>query len=290
MVAEAPAPAPKSAGAIFDRAAFAAAAAALMAGGPHARVLQRGWRETGGRVVFEHRGPHGRIAVSTSAPDAAAAWADVEEFSALTLDALLAVDLAARVDAETVLQAKAYGRCGDERRAFRAQVDAELDRLRRLRLQIEGATEIRTLADFLRPVPAAVSPRRPPDGPLRFDHRSNRGADVLAKKLAVWLSLQEDAEARKARQVRAVLAAIGELPVHIGERGARSGRLADRFDEALMRLEEAGLSRLRYRGESACAGDRSRGWITRWLRQTVVIEPQPGMAAPQTPLRRSVLS
>lgn len=288
LIAENSAPRPKSSGAFRDRAAFGAAAAALMAGGPHARALQRGWRQTGdGRLIFEHRRPSGRIEVSTEA-SGPEAWAEVERFSALTLDALLAVDLAGRIDAEAVLQAKAYARCGDERRAFRAQAEAELERLRGLRLRLAPTAEARPLEDFLRRGPVAVRPPCAPTGPLRFDHRANRGADVLAKKLAVWMSLQDEADARKPRPVRAVLAAIGELPVNIGERGARSGRLADRFDEALMRLEEAGLSRLRYRGESACAGDRARGWITRWLRQSVVVEPLPA-TVPEPP-RRTALS
>jgi hypothetical protein len=112
---------------------------------------------------------------------------------------------------------------------------------------------------------------------LRFDHRANRGADVLAKKLAVHLTCSTAGRGSAVRTVRSLLQSAGVPKEALASRRGRGGRLADRFDEAVLRLQEHGLFQLRYRRRPSAgpADDRVKGWVRRWLDTAVVIRRLP---------------
>ena len=118
---------------------------------------------------------------------------------------------------------------------------------------------------------SAAPTRRLDPRVLTFDHRLNRGADVLAKKLGLYLSLAGADSRSLVRSVRALLRAIGAMNEVAS--GARSGRLADRFEEAILRLEENGLFALAYRRGGAALQTRMKGWVKTWLDAELVIEP-----------------
>src|SRR5690606_1732303 len=132
-----------------------AAVQALCAGGPSARLTDGGWRrDKDGAPLFEFwNGSGGRIRVRVAGEEAAAAWAEVESFSALTLDAAITLLAALAADhhraatcaprresvwlgAPAVLNAKSYRRYGAERAQFAAAVDVEIERLTKLRFDI----------------------------------------------------------------------------------------------------------------------------------------------------------
>jgi hypothetical protein len=54
----------------------------------------------------------------------------------------------------------------------------------------------------------------------------------------------------------------------------RTGRLADRFDEALLRLAEIGSFGVRYRriDRSEAVVNRGRGWTAAWLAEELIFE------------------
>lgn len=103
---------------------------------------------------------------------------------------------------------------------------------------------------------------------IQLDHRENRSADALAKKIALILTLNL-AAARDAAVIsmptRVLLRRVGELR-RTGAGASHSGRIADRLEEALLRLEERGLLKSR-----ACyerANDLRafhRRWFEEWL-------------------------
>lgn len=109
---------------------------------------------------------------------------------------------------------------------------------------------------------------------VRLDHRENRGADPLAKRIALMLSLSF-AAARDTREMRLtprlLLRRIGLLPRLNAARPAHSGRIADRLEEALLRLSERRLLGSEFCGENALALRASgRRWFEEWLESEIV--------------------
>ncbi len=114
-------------------------------------------------------------------------------------------------------------------------------------------------AMWVSPLPQAI---------LQLDHRDNRGADALAKKIAILLSLNWGAT-RKNRElrveVRTLLRRIGELRRPGATPRAHVGRLADRLEEALLRLSEARILPNRLLAEEALVmRAENRRWFETW--------------------------
>jgi hypothetical protein len=320
-----------------------AAVQAICAGGADATRKEAGWRrDKSGAPTFEFwSGSGGRIKVTVAGP-AEEAWADVAAFSPLTLDcavivlACLASDsfraatAAPRCEpvwlgAPAVLAVKRYKRYGAERVEFADAVDLEIERLMRLRFEIQSyagfdpvvrkwsragvsrvglslfelasGAGLRDPFDCHRGRPLRfgdwaqhwlnaggamwVSPL--PDVILQLDHRNNRGADALAKKIAILLALNWGA-ARKNRElrveVRALLRRVGELRRPGAAAVAHVGRLADRCEEALLRLTESGILPNRLWSDRALAmRAESRHWFEAWCEGEVVFE-RPRFIAP----------
>jgi hypothetical protein len=111
---------------------------------------------------------------------------------------------------------------------------------------------------------------------LRLDHRDNRGADALAKRIATLLLLNWGA-ARRTKQMRmdlrVLLRRLGELRRPSADPVPQVGRLADRFEEALLRLGERGILRAHMQTETAAAlRALGRRWFEQWLESEVVFE------------------
>jgi len=109
-----------------------------------------------------------------------------------------------------------------------------------------------------------------PQALVGFDHRSNRAADVMAKKVGLntvmlWGAFRS--RRRMERRIYHLLEDIGELPAHEQLGNHWSGRTRDRLEEAMLRLQEAGvLGRVDWEeGGGPGDTDRSKGWVTRWL-------------------------
>lgn len=134
---------------------------------------------------------------------------------------------------------------------------------------------------------------------LECDHRSNRGSAVLAKKIGLNTMLSWCAvpcRASLCRRIDHLLEDIGELP----ERDARSahwgGRFRDRFDDAVLMLQESGVfGGVERPGEYETRGaDRTRGWLDDWLAGKIVLvrpdalgERPAATAAPNLKKRRT---
>jgi len=262
---------------------------ALMCSGPSASPNR--WRETPQGLAIDLRVNVARVTIELEAASAPKAWEIVCRSSPLALDVaslLLAmraptVRLAPRlVRAAEVLDAKGCRRWGSERRGLESQLVAELEMLAALRFG-PGREPLFPLlplggpgSDFVYE-PAQWLQRLFSEAPIRlldrrildFDHRANRGADVLAKKLAIHLSFSTGARGMAAHTVGALVNALGLTTEEVASRRGRGGRLADRFDEALLRLEECGLFKVRYRGDAHAAEGRTKGWVRDWLRREV---------------------
>jgi hypothetical protein len=129
-------------------------------------------------------------------------------------------------------------------------------------------------AMWIAPLPQAI---------LHLDHRENRSADGLAKKVALILTLSF-AAARDTQTLRmpmrALLRRTGLLPRLNANHPAHSGRIADRVEEALLRLAEKGLLKSATRSESALVLRAShRRWFDEWLDAEVVFERPSAIAA-----------
>ncbi|MDX2274110.1 MAG: hypothetical protein NW206_01565 [Hyphomonadaceae bacterium] len=115
-----------------------------------------------------------------------------------------------------------------------------------------------------------------PQAVLALDHRDNRGADVLAKKTALLIALNWGALRRGktiVTDVRTFLRRIGELRRPSAETLQHSGRIADRFDEALFRLADRGLIEVSLLGEAAALlRSQGRRWFDTWLEAGVIIQ------------------
>lgn len=119
-----------------------------------------------------------------------------------------------------------------------------------------------------------------PKSLVEFDHRKNRGADVLAKKLGVsTLLLWGAARSRHhlERRIDNLLESVGELP-QVPERSAHwAGRMFDRMVDASLMLEEHELLQLTYDGGECVPTEieRNKGWVKGWLGSKLQVE-RPG--------------
>lgn len=114
-----------------------------------------------------------------------------------------------------------------------------------------------------------------PQAILAMDHRDNRGADVLAKKTALLLALNWGAMRRGKTihtDVRTFLRRIGELRRVSAAPMQHAGRFADRFQEALFRLSDAGILEVKVDSDASVelrAGGRP--WFDTWLQAPLVV-------------------
>jgi hypothetical protein len=127
-----------------------------------------------------------------------------------------------------------------------------------------------------------------PQSVLAFDHRSNRGVDVVAKKTALLLALNWGAMRREKAirtEVRTLLRRIGELRRASAGPQQHSGRFVDRFEEALFRLSDDAVMDVRVRGEAA-ADLRARNchWFEAWLDAELVAERPDFLSAFERPV------
>jgi hypothetical protein len=132
-----------------------------------------------------------------------------------------------------------------------------------------------------------------PQAVIGLDHRDNRGADLLAKKVAFLLALNWGAargQAQMRMEVRVLLRRVGEHRRPGADAPHYAGRLADRLEEALLRLSERGLLRSRLRSDSAAALRASgRRWFEDWLSAEVVFE-RPDFIAARADRKQPLLS
>lgn len=112
---------------------------------------------------------------------------------------------------------------------------------------------------------------------VELDHRSNRGIELLAKKIALnsfvlWNAIRSRAAVE--RRVENLLEDIGELPASGDRTGHWAGRMRDRFDEALLLLRERGVvDDVQWNDRFAPgAADRSKGWVEPWLASKVLLQ------------------
>lgn len=261
---------------------------ALMSGGSGVVA----WRPVGDCAEIMLRVGLEPVRVRFHAADAVTALREVSQISPLALDVLAVLadrlrteDVEVRlVRCAEILSAKGRRRWGEERHALQAQVARELMRLGQFSVgpdhepmfAVTPVGEGRTgfvvaLRDGVREAWQKAPLRRVSPTLLEFDHRSNRGADVLAKKLGLYFSLAGAGSRPLVRSVATVLKAIGLFQEVVG--GARGGRLADRFEEAILRLQERGLFLVAYRGgrEPPCDEVRIKGWVKRWLDAELVV-------------------
>ncbi|TNE57864.1 MAG: hypothetical protein EP340_07305 [Alphaproteobacteria bacterium] len=112
---------------------------------------------------------------------------------------------------------------------------------------------------------------------VEFDHRKNRGADVLAKKLGVSTLLLWGAVRSRhhiERRIDNLLESVGELP-EVPERSSHwAGRMFDRMVDASLMLEELDLLQLTYDGGECVPTqlERNKGWVKDWLGSKLQVE------------------
>jgi len=264
---------------------------ALMAAGPAAAAA--GWRQGQDCARILQRIGLEPVHVRLHGQGADVAWRDVCAISPLALDVVTVVvgrfqatgGEVLMVRAADVLDAKGCRRWGGERQALERQVGRELLRLGRISFgvaeqplfQVTALDETSTrfvvaLEAGVRSEWAAaplcpVSPQL-----LQFDHRLNRGADVLAKKVGLYFSLAGAGSRPVARSVGAVLKGVGVLAEL---RQGRGGRLADRFEEAVLRLDERGVFAIGHNRawQRSLLDERVKGWVSRWLAAELTVKP-----------------
>jgi hypothetical protein len=115
-----------------------------------------------------------------------------------------------------------------------------------------------------------------PKALIEFDHRKNRGTEVLAKKIGIdaqmlWCAIRSRAHIE--RRVESLLEDIGELPPPESRNAHWAGRLRDRFDEALLSLKERGLVDNVVWSDRFAPGscDRNKGWVEPWLASKITL-------------------
>jgi hypothetical protein len=128
---------------------------------------------------------------------------------------------------------------------------------------------------------------------VALDHRDNRGADLLAKKIGLLLALNWGAA--RSRQfirleIRTLLRRVGELRRPGAEGAHYAGRVTDRLEEALLRLAESGLMRSSIHAEAAAARRAAgRRWFEEWLSSEIVFD-RPDFITPTRPAKQDELS
>jgi len=283
-----------------DHTSVRAMLGALMAAGPGAAA--GGWRRGDQQAYAVQRVGLEPVRIYLRAESAETAWREVCAVTPLALDVFTVLLCrfasgafeARLVRAAEILDAKGCRRWGVERHALEEQIGHELVRLGRICVDgphepvfVVTPVDVRMESFFvtLNPVVTRLwrgAPvRRLNEQILQFDHRLNRGPDVLAKKLGLYFSLAGCDGRPFVRSVRSVLKGVGAAQGPAAG-GARGGRIADRFEEAVLRLQECGLFTVRYRraDDRLALDDRVKGWVKRWLDMELVVEPQrhPGPA------------
>ncbi len=122
---------------------------------------------------------------------------------------------------------------------------------------------------------------------LELDHREVRGSALMAKKIGQRLVLMNEAlrlSGPLPLRIDRLLERIGELPLPEERSRNWAGRTRDRFDEAVLALQEAGVfAEVSWPGGYGPGDpDRGRGWVDRWLAAKVVValpEKAPELAA-----------
>lgn len=119
-----------------------------------------------------------------------------------------------------------------------------------------------------------------PQQVLEFDHRRNRGSAVLAKKIGLdTVVLWDTMPSRnsRGRRIGDLLEDIGELPRLDVRSGRWGARMRDRFDWAILTLQETGVLGVVVwpMGYEAHGADRGKGWVETWLASTIVLN-RPG--------------
>lgn len=111
---------------------------------------------------------------------------------------------------------------------------------------------------------------------LEFDHRRNRGSAVLAKKISLntmvlWGAVRSRGSLE--RRIGHLLEDIGELPELDSRDSHWGGRVRDRFDEAVLMLQEAGVfgSVEWPEGYEPGDADRAKGWVEAWLASKIIL-------------------
>ena len=212
-----------------------------------------------------------------------------------------------RITADAILSYKGIQRWGTERAELRQRIAAEIERLRHLSFDVEawpisGGPESEKASWFDDSLFDIVTVERGSEGKqasiswsiragqwaywwlnasgrvfvgrmaralLELDHRENRSAAVLAKKIGqhVLLRAGSDRQTIFVVGVAALLADIGELPVEAARTKDWAGRIRDRLDEALLSLREAGIfvAIAWPDGYGPTDEDRQRGWVEGWL-------------------------
>lgn len=249
-----------------------------------------GWTLTAAGA--EHRRGPKRILLS--AQSELQAKSSLETISPLTLDVLILMldGLQRRPEGfllplTSVLAAKGSTRRGAERDPLIAQVSTAIALCRRLALRTRAGPQALFIiershantergaweeAAYIQPGPGLKS--RPngsnwvslPASVVALDHRSVRGADVLAKKLAIAIHLEP-----KVEFARELLSRIGESVDRDVE--PRGGRVAARFEAALARLQASTGVCVR----QSAVHPRQKGWLRAWLDapMEVTFEPVP---------------
>lgn len=107
---------------------------------------------------------------------------------------------------------------------------------------------------------------------LELDHRENRGAAVIAKKVGQYLTLLASRSRRFDMRIGRLLEAVGELPEPEARTKNWAGRTRERFDNAMLMLQEAGVFQTVAWPDGHGPGDqdRTRGWVERWLNARLV--------------------
>lgn len=124
---------------------------------------------------------------------------------------------------------------------------------------------------------------------LELDHRQNRPAAVLAKKVGWYLSTVASRSQTFYIQISRLLEDIGELPVQEARDKHWAGRKREQFDEAMLTLRDAGVLQT-VEWPDGCGPedtDRSKGWVERWL--NAHISGTLPEAAPELPTRKQAL-
>lgn len=116
---------------------------------------------------------------------------------------------------------------------------------------------------------------------LEFDHRRNRGSAQLAKKISLntmvlWGAVRSRGSME--RRIDRLLEDIGELPVLEARDSHWGGRVRDRFDEAVLQLQEDGVfGHVEWpEGHEPGCADRVKGWVESWLASKIVLT-RPGV-------------
>lgn len=121
---------------------------------------------------------------------------------------------------------------------------------------------------------------------VKFDHRANRGIDVLAKKIGtnthfLWGAFRN--RQKIDRRIGHLLEDIGELPDSWNRENHWAGRIRDRCEEALLRLQEQNVFGEIYWHGHFGPGDRDRkkGWVSGWLNAKITIYRPNGKFVPK---------